>query len=303
MRLAVTVMATNLSLLRKHWAKNSILKDVTGTNTPLSKEVGGMIILIDWDNKKILKQLSFEKPTGISFDGMNYYVACLVEDNIAVLDKDLKEVKRINNPLFNLPHSVELDGENILIANTGLDEALTVNKDGIEFNHWSALDNGYDKDPFGNKRIVDRKKSHTDITYPTLEHTTHLNYFNKIGGAYFVTLFHQGKILRSDDGVSYTTVVSNLKNPHAIRKTTDGYIISDTKNNQVILTDNKFNIKDKINLGFDWVQDAFETTSKTYIAIDANNNRIVEFNNKKEIVSEWRASSEWRLFQAIEVPN
>jgi len=297
-------MATRFSILKNHWEKNSVLNEQgkIGTNASLGKDVGGLFLLLDWETKKILKTIDLKNPMGVGFDGKFFYVACLVEDNLSVINKDLEEVRRIKNSFFNVPHSVEIDDDKILIANTGLDEAVIIDKMGDQIAYWSAIENGYDTDQFGKQRTIDRRKLQNDITYPTLTQTTHLNYFNKINEYYYITLFHQGVILRSLDNTKYEVVFSGLNHPHAIRKSSNGFIVSDTKNNRILLLDESVKLIETIDLQLSWVQDVFETKHRTYLITDSNNSRVVEISRSKEILSEWFVPPEWRLFQAIELP-
>ena len=83
---------------------------------------------------------------------------------------------------------------------------------------------------------------------------------------------------------------TNLKCPHHIRKRKEGYLISDTRNDRILLLDKKFNIRKIIEKDYNWVQDAIELRNGDFIIGDSNTDRFirVDRNGKKLAVMQMR---------------
>jgi hypothetical protein len=194
-----------------------------------------------------------------------------------------KIVGELDNNLFNDIHSLSKSRRNnLLITSTGIDSILEIDFDNPKkiIWDWFATESGYNKTPTGKTRIINRKLNYQNITTTTPEHTTHINScLNYKKGKILATLFHQGQLVEIDMKTKKSRILlNNLKCPHHIRKRKDGYLISDTKNNRVLILDKKFNTKKIIENDYNWVQDAIELKNGDFVIGDSNNDRFIRVN-------------------------
>lgn len=309
MRLAASYYSTKYSTLKRHWQKNAILlkEGIQGTHIPIGKsaDLGGLFLRMDWGKKRIIDSRELHRPSGFDIKDGHIFVASIRDNNILVLDDSLRIVGRLQNPLFSDIHSMHFTTRGLLIASTGVDLVLEVDLTGKTLWEWWAVDHGYDKDQLGNKRHIDKSQCHSKIDYPTLLQTTHLNsalYVDQTETSFFVSLFHQGKVIKIDkQNLEHKVVVDQLRNPHALyRVEGNSYLLSDTHNNRILIFDQQ-GIKKHITGDFNWVQDAVRTTHGTYIIADANHHRILEINESGGILDHFEYSPEFKIYQIKEL--
>jgi len=195
------------------------------------------------------------------------------------------------NSLFNDVHGLSstIDGK-LLVVSTGVDGLLMF--DYNNFSHaewiWLATENGYSYTPTGNERVIDRTKNYQLISTTTPQHTTHINSaINYKPGKILATLFHQGELIEIDMESGISRVIDdNMKGPHSIRTRKEGYLVSDTINNQVRLYGPDLRVEMLISGDYDWIIDTVETHDENYLIADSNNDRIVKVSSKgKELNS------------------
>lgn len=313
MRVLVTFITERFSVLKDFWKRAKANKKKTkfyGADKSENLDLGGLILLVDWQNKKILRKKHIKTPTGFDLEKDDIYINTS-GNSINQLSKNLVTKKKIVNPLLNDLHSLSVTKNNsLLVSSTGLDAIIEIDRVGNELFSWFATEHGYDIDPKKRKREINKKINHRYKIYPTLKQTTHLNSAIYIGKTrYFpktiyCSLFHQGEIIAIDkDTKTCKTVLKHLNHPHSIYKIGKIIIFSDTENNSLVLTDLNFDKIKKVKLaGFDWIQDASLLKNGNLLICDANNNRIVEFNLKnKKIVNQLHFNKEWRIYQAKQV--
>lgn len=305
--LIVTMMATHFSRLKKHWKEYEILREegVSGTNKRLPEFLGGKIVILDWTNKKIIWDVSIDLPTGIICCDNLLFVNSL-KNQILGLDKSKRIRHCIKNKNFNSLHSLVKTPRGFLVTSSGTDLILEVDIQGQTLFDWWATDHSFNRTPNGEERILDKSKDHSIEIYPTLLQTTHVNSVVPYGqDNILATLFHQGILIKIDRRTGdYTTLLEGLSNPHAIYSTIDGFLISDTHNNQALILDRNFRVTRKIKAEFKWVQDAIVESGGNFIIADADNNRIVEIlghDEKNSIISTYYFDKEWRVFQIKEI--
>ena len=147
--------------------------------------------------------------------------------------KNGKIIQTLGNNLFNDIHTLsETPDHNFLINATGTDSLLETPFEDTRHHVWDwlATEHGYNKDPTGKERIIDRKKNYQEISTTTPEHTTHINAgWEYQRGKILATLFHQGQLVEIDKQDGTTKVLlEGLKCPHSIRPRKNGFILSDT---------------------------------------------------------------------------
>ena len=246
MELLITFVITNYSIMRSHWERNAGLKDkgILGTNKPIGRDVdlGGLIVKLDWDRKKIVAQKELKCPSGFDYKNGVLYVASMRDNEIYCMDDELNIKRKIQNPYFNDIHSLNSTNKGLIVTSSGLDCILELNGQGQILFEWWATDNGFNNDQYGNVRDIEKNLDHRGIDYPTLFQTTHVNsaiYSDDSESRMLVCLFHQGEVVEISKNKGYIrTILSGLKSPHSIYAIDKyNYIVSDTKNSRIIFFD------------------------------------------------------------------
>lgn len=305
--MAVSYFITNpdaLAALRRRWAERDRAHKVVLSGNHVqeisSDDFGGSVNLIDPFNleKGFLAEISSHVAMGMYFSQE--------KDSLFVGSGKMinqiqggKIVKISGNNLFNDIHSLSPSSAgNILVVSTGIDGVLEVNPDNMSEIKWDwlATENGYSTNMVGEQRIIDRTFDYQAIETATPEHTTHINScFEVEPGKILATLFHQGEVILIDKHTKESQVMLNgLKNPHFIRKTKLGFIVSDTLNNRALLLSENFQIEKIIEGNLNWLQDAIELSNGEYLLADSNNNRIIRVNIEGELLDELRLEKDSR---------
>jgi len=245
-----------------------------------------------------IDEIKIPVATGMYYDSKRKALLCGSGECIRAV-KHRKIIKRYDYPFFNDIHSFSptLDG-NLLVVSTGTDSIFEFSLDNFSKPEWEwfATENGFPKTPTGNKRIISRNTNYQTVATTTPEHTTHINGCltykpNKI----LATLFHQGKIIEIDKITKkWKTILGGLKAPHNIRRTSNGYVVSDTLNNRVLLLSRDFKVENIIKDKFNWVQDALELEGGNYLIADSNNSRFIKISPSGENLDLYDYSSKDR---------
>lgn len=288
--------------IQRLWAKQKLEiggKKVLGrskkdTIEVTSADMGGTIILIDPTNINgpVLGEIKVRTPMGlyyskrhkILFTGSDHWIHGISRRKI---------VRTLDNKYFNCIHglSESLD-DKLWVAATGIDAVIKIDINNPEkcLASWFATENGYTISANGNKRYIDKNMNHQGINdYSTPEHTTHINSVleykkNKL----LAVLFHQGELVEINIKTGKTNkILDGLKEPHNIRKTSFGYIISDTNGQRVIKMNKSLKVVGEIRGDFNWIQDAIELENKNIAIADANNGRIVITNSTGKIIDKY----------------
>ncbi len=301
--IVVSFFITNPSALielRKQWAKRDKEHKVVlnpnpkkNTGSVSSQTFGGSVCLLDPSNlsRGFISEIDCPVATGMIYkkEDKSLYVG----SNKQVRKiKNRKTVSILKNKLFNDIHGLaESSDGNILVVSTGVDGILEINPSNSTQTLWDwlATENGYDKNSKGEKRKIDRDLDYQQIRTSTPEHTTHINCcIKKDNNKILATLFHQGKLVEIDKKTKTSKVLlDGLKCPHFIRERNDGYILSDTLNNRVLLLDTNFKIKKIIEKDYNWIQDTIVLGNGNLLLGDSNNTRIVKLDkngNELEIL-------------------
>ena len=195
------------------------------------EEFGGSILLINPYNLKegFISELPCPLATGMAYNQKEQYFLVGSGGKVLKINK-CKIIEELKNNLFNDIHYIDLfNNRFLLISSTGTDSLVEIDlKTGKKTGDWLATENGFPKSLSGKIRTIDRTLDYSKIDTITPEHTTHINsatYLNK--DKILALLFHQGKLILIDKKTGrYNILLENLKCPHNIRKTTEGYMLS-----------------------------------------------------------------------------
>ncbi len=310
MKFLISFYITNFDLMKNHWGRNSVLKKrgVFGTNKPIGRDVnlGGILQVIDWSKKKIIKEKKLSCPSGITKKGENFYVASMRENIIYILDKELKVLKKIENNLFNDIHDINATKRGLIVSNTGLDNILEIDFEGNVLWTWFATDNSYKKNKLGKVRKVDKNLNHNNKDYPTLIQTTHLNsaiYEGDSNNSMLCSLFHQGEVIEiSKAKKDIKLILKNLKQPHSLKKLgKNKFLVSDTNGKRIIIFKRNGSIIKNIPVNADWIQSAIRLKNKNYLIADSNNSRIIEINPDGEIKEIYNYNKNYKIYEVKEI--
>lgn len=305
-----------LAVLKNQWAKREqkhamvLGRSHEETQSVTHDEFGGSIVLVDpfYLEKGIICEIPVPLAFGLCFIKQN--LTLLVTSGSCITKiRGGHSVGSLDNSLYNDLHTITKSSDgNVLIVSTGVDAILEVD---LETPHkmvwdWLATEHGYDITPSGKTRAIDRKFDYRKEMIPTPEHTTHINTaINDIGNRVLATLFHQGQLIEIDRASKQIRIlISGLKSPHNIRCRHNGFMLSDTRANRVLLLNREFRIETEIKADFNWVQDAIEIEENKkffYLVCDSNNDRLVLLNKLGQSVSHlyWQKNS--RKVSAVEI--
>lgn len=300
--LIVSFFATNKSALLKleaQWrerdpAHQKYLGRISSqTMAVTSRELGGEVCLMDpsCPEKGFIAKASCPVATGLYYHPIKKSLYVGSNKWIRVIKRG-RQIRTIGNTLFNDIHTLNKTPQNnLLVASTGVDGILEVSfETGFLYWDWLATEHGYDKTPEGKKRIINRNVNYQKIGTNTTQHTTHINsalYYKK--NKILATLFHQGKLIEINTLTKKSRVIlDNLKSPHHIRERKDGFIISDTRNNRVLLLNQNFKIENIFEDDYNWIQDCIQLSTGEFIIGDSNNNRLVKVNHFGKKTNEFR---------------
>jgi hypothetical protein len=306
-RIYFDAYTTRFDILKKHWEKHSPLleKGTVGTNEPIvNVDLGGILVEIDWDQKKITKNVSIRCPGGmIKWNGL-LVVPSMWKHEIYLFDEKLGLVKSFTHPYLSDMHSISVTSDNtLLVASTGIDALLEFNFQGELIWTWFATLNGFTTDQLGNERnLIIENVDHRKNEYPTLTQTTHLN--SVIEDPYsknhvLTTLFHQGQIIRVDKKTGEAKILlDGLISPHGLRRLVNGFIVTNTRRGEVLMLDDNFAIIKRFDLDSTWLQDSCLSSWDSLLGIRADKCDIVEVSLENgEILSTFKYDENWRGYQ------
>ena len=95
-------------------------------------------------------------------------------------------------------------------------------------------------------------------------------------------------------------MLSGLKQPHALHKVSEGFLVSDTNGGRLIIFDLDGQIKSTITGDFRWIQDAIMLSNGNYLVADANNHRLVEADHSGAVISVFNYSTGYKVFNVRE---
>jgi hypothetical protein len=275
----VSAISTNLPALQAHWSRADASRErplgTLGTGEKPEVDLGGALCRVS--TQRLEREVVM--PSSLAADGGTLLVASpwavsRIDATLAVLDPVVWDL-----PLLNAVHWLSRSRSGWLIVSSGIDLVFEVDGRGTVLWTWWAMDNGYERDPLGRVRSIDRQADHRGIDYGTLTNVTHVNAAAEMhDGSVLATLFHQGQLVRIRRDGRTTVVLSGLQHPHAVRLLPDGRAsIADTGRGRVLLVDvDRGCSEEVVSIATDWLQDArWDTGSASWVLVDGRTPQIV----------------------------
>jgi hypothetical protein len=191
----------------------------------------------------------------------------------------------IRSPLLTQVRSLHRTERGVLVTSCGIDALLEFDLDGELIWSWWATEHGYSKAYGGTQRQIDKAEDHRLRNYPGRLQSTHLN--SAIIDPYdhskiLTILFYQGKVARIDRASGqHDIVISGLNGAHHIKGHSKGYMLSNSRNGEVLVYNRDFELIERVSgtarwFPVKWVQDAVETPFDSLLIADCNSFRLRE---------------------------
>jgi hypothetical protein len=300
--------------LKEQGIKASINRPSVFIPNELFQKAGGFVVLIDWKNQQIMGGKNFPSPMAILVDGDRMIIGLWRTQEIAVLEGK-QELKKISHRWFNHVHTVDsTPWGTYLITSSGCDLIAEITLEGEVTWTWWAFENGYDKLPTGEPRIFNKAEDHRGIEIATDNRSTHVNSALLLDdNSLLATLPHQGQLIKIQRDTGETEVIfEGLNFPHCIRRKREGFLLSDTRNDRVILFSKDLKVEREISCGVTWIQDTCEGSDGSLFTLanwdifedsdSKNSNAIIQLDNGTgKIKKRLNAGDQPRLYQFKEI--
>lgn len=223
---------------------------------PIFNSVSGFLLLVDWDETRVLGGITLPKPTGFLIEKECLQVALWDRDEIAEI-RGASVVSRFRHPFFNHIHTLDRTPNGLLLSSSGTDLLVEVDEAGKILWEYFLFEHGYDKrfrlgqsfsrtEDYNRRYLPAALSTHPNSAILVDEHTV------------LATLFSTGELVRIDRPSGRVDVVlSGLKRPHSIRRrAAGGYSLCDTEASTVVLIDHALNVERRLPVPAPWLQDA-----------------------------------------------
>lgn len=260
----------------------------------------GVLAALEPDTGECLWRLTLDTPAGFALDEDRIYINSMYGNRVSVLAPDLDTIDVLAKWFMNDLHSLTLTAHGLLITSSGVDAVVEIAASGDELWSWFATDRAYRRP--GPRPSARHRRDFRRNPISTQHQATHCNsaVAHSFNGseAVVIALFHQGDIIAVDrKSGRHRVLLSGMDKPHSVRKTSTGWVVSDSRNNCVVLLDHDFWISSVIDGDFDWVQDAIFHEGRLLVA-DANHSRLVWWDlEKNRPLREIRYSDQWKIYQ------
>lgn len=320
--LAISFHSTRLRVIRSRWQAEKREKPNETDAETFAKSAagvqeseqysGGTFIVFDWEKNQVVWQIDVDTAAGFCWHDGRLFLNRLRAGEILVLDGHGHELQRISHKCLNDLHTIVPTSRGFLLTSTGTDSIIEIDCQGNVLYEWCALDHGYQYLPFEQKkiaRVLDRSLDQRYMTYPTNGHTTHVNsarFTDSHEDVILATLFHQGTVIAIDRKSGHArTLVNDLSRPHDIRPLAQqGWLLSNTGQNQTLILNDQWEITHRIMQDFDWVQCSAPLADGSIVIGDTNHHRLVRAFPADQRPHEVRLfPTEWRIFLIEEVPE
>lgn len=303
MKFVVSYPQTNWDYVK--FRLNRIIRGKDRSNDVFRGSPGGKIELFEHHGNfgeiTSIGEIYPVKPFGmhyISGEGL-YFITGLpcCEDGVAgdehiarLSDKGEIDLE-IRSPLLTQVRSLRRTENGFLVTASGVDAILELDFEGKVIWSWWGTEQGYDEAYGGGKRSIDKQQDHRLKNYPGRLQTTHLNsaIIDPYDSSKILTiLFYQGEVARIDRvTLQHEIVIRNLNGAHHIRPHSLGYMLSNSRNGEVLIFDKHFQLIRKVPgtgrfFPVKWVQDAIEMPSGTHLIADCNSFKLRERNHLGE---------------------
>lgn len=308
MIVAVSFSTDKFSELRQRWEMEAGEPTLSTSTFGRDEEdyCGGAVVLVDWRTKQVVAERRLPCAAGLALLERGR-IAVATQRSLVVLDSALRVVEEKSHPLFNNLHRMcrTPDG-GLVVASSGIDSILRLNRDLEVVDAWHATQHGYPMDQRGVLRSLDFGKDHSGLFYPTAVHTTHVNSVlvegtgsDAAGWRILATLFWQGETVMIDWKTgSVTTLLGNLKKPHAVQSHGSDVLVADTERGRIVTLDGVVRVSVP---SCKWLQDFAVLADGGYLVCDGNGARVLELSADGVLVSECLFRPELKVFQAVVV--
>lgn len=279
----------------------------------------GLFAVFDYKSWEVVWQRSWGAtlmfPFGFCFaDGFLYLVdqwGCAVFA-IDVQDEPGRLLRRISHPHLNDVHSVVRTSRGLLVTSSGTDAILELDHDGELLYEWWAADHGYTETPSGIGRVSERGLEHRDKLYHSRYQATHVNeaLFRDPDERFLLGLLMlPGRVVQIDRHAPEPdqhaeVLLDQLANPHGLRRTPSGWMVTNTNANEVLLMDDQFRVDGRIYYEAAWIHDALMLSTGDVVLNDPRRAMLVQFSGPP-----WRLTravpypKNWRLFRLQELSS
>lgn len=301
----------SISIFKDLWAKYDTATKAVGRNEKNTKKAetkitGGALSLIDpncdiEDNVQLLAEIDLPTPIGAAFftESSELLIGCAFD--IKVL-KAGKLTRAIQNNLFNGIHAIKINHRSLYVTCSSTDSILEIDPiTGEVIWEWIATEHGFNTSPNGELINIKKEVDYSSLgNIGTRHHTTHVNGVEVFDEENILaTLFHQDQLILINKLTGkHKVIYDKLTNPHNIHKFKDGYIVSDTRGNRVIIFNSDLEVVKIVEGYFDWVQDAIDFDNNLIIAND-NKGRLEIFNEDYELIKQINWDTDSRMISNI----
>lgn len=310
MKLLVSCISTKHSVLKEHWSASSEKTEcpltVLGSYEKPKEDLGGLLCLVE-DLGTSRKTFDLKMAAGMVDSEQGVFVTTF--NGIAEFDAEQGVLHQdvVSSPLFNALHSISRTRHGYLVAITGLDLLLELNRKGEILWSWWATDHGFELTPDGRRRQIDKSADHRAIRYGTLSQTTHVNSVAELpDGRVLATLFHQGTVIAIDRASGeWQTVLEGLDHPHAVRVLDEQHFtVADTVHGRAMLASIKGNegkVEAEVDAGTSWLQDCrYDARHNCWVLVDGKHSRVTlrRGSSGERSLAQFDFDPEWRLYEA-----
>ncbi len=280
---------------------------------------GGLMLIVDTDTGMTIWKHEWgahlATPSGFCFMEDRMYVADL--EGASVLEVDMlnepgRIKRRLTHRALNDIHYVTPTRRGVLIASTGTDMVIELDRNGNSLYEWWAGEHGFTTTIGGRQRLPDPTGEHRNQYYHTRYQTTHLNaaqYRDEEETRLLVLLWHQGSLVEIDttrprDQQRPEVVIDGLSHPHTLRPLAGGgWMIADSQGSSLVLLDRDLRVTRRVPSISDWIQDAMPIESGCWVVADVNNSRLLIHDDSGTPLRTIPYDAGWRVYGISRVPD
>jgi hypothetical protein len=305
----------------RHWRKEGyrLLGEDTAELGPAienASKFGGLMYILDLNTGETVWSSDWgdliATPSGFCFAGDTLVVCDLEGSNLFEIDMQKEPgriLRRLSNPVLNDIHYVAPTRRGYLVASTGMDMVVELDRNGRSLYEWWAGDHGFTAVEDGSHRHPERGVEQRDRYYHTRHHTTHLNaarYRDADERYLLVLLWRQGRLVEIDtwgDGRP-RTVLDGLSRPHSIVPVPEGgWLVANSQGEELVILNGALEVEKRIPSVDGWIQDAMPLPDGTWLIADVNRFRLLVQDDRSTILREYPFNQDWRVYAIGAVPN
>lgn len=257
-------------------AKRHLLEVPTSIDLPrppVLRASTGFLLVVDWDEERVLGCLELPKPTGFLLEDGRLHVALWGDDEIATL-AGATVVERRRHRWFNHIHTLDRTPRGFLVSSSGTDLIAEIDERGDLVWECFLFEHGYGDHRYRLGQSFDRAGDYNHRYLPAAL-TSHPNSAILVNDhVVLATLFTPGELVRIDRrSGKVTVVIGGLRRPHSIRRRAGGgYLLCDTEGGAVLLLDRELRMETRVPVEVPWIQDAVLAGERLLVV---GNRRIV----------------------------